>query len=104
MKFERHPKNAPGPFYVIKELCLACLAPEAVAPDLIAHEEPNYHCYFKKQPATSTELDRAIKAVIVGCCGAVRYAGNDPAILDRLSEWNPDACDNFSPGDPEPEK
>ena len=103
MNFAQHPKNAPGSFYVIQGLCLACTAPEAEAPDLIAHDEPDYHCYFKKQPSTQEEIDRAIKAVIVGCCGSVRYAGVDRAVLERISEWNPDACDIPSHDNPEPE-
>jgi hypothetical protein len=76
-----YPLNALGDFYVEDGMCIACAAPEHEAPALMAHD-PNahcgYHCYFKKQPQTPEELDRAIQAVNVGCCGAVRYGGTDP--------------------------
>jgi hypothetical protein len=78
-----YPENVPGPFYVVCDECITCRAPEAVAPDLIGfHEDPSgtgcsSHCYFKKQPASPGELERAIEAVKVNCCGTYRYAGSD---------------------------
>src|SRR5215813_10850867 len=83
--------NAPGDFYVEDQMCISCAAPESEAPDLMSHDESNvYHCYFKRQPQTPDEMERAIRAVNVGCCGAVRYRGKDPSILAKLS---PDDCD-----------
>ena len=79
--------NAPGDFYVENQMCIACQAPEHEAPDLMSHIETDdcgYHCYFKRQPQTPEEAERAILAVAVGCCGAVRYGGHDPRILERL--------------------
>jgi hypothetical protein len=38
-KFESYPENAPGAFYVEKDLCIACRAPEAAAPDLVGFHE-----------------------------------------------------------------
>jgi glycerophosphoryl diester phosphodiesterase len=83
-----YPKNAPGPFYVENECCFACEAPYHEAPDLMAHDEEGIvgHCYFKKQPSTPDEVERAISACIVSCVGAVRYGGNDPAVLERFRE------------------
>ena len=87
--YKAHPHNAPGPFYVVEDSCITCEAPESEAPDLMSHDAPDYphnsHCYFKKQPETPAELDRAIMAVRVSCCGAVRYAGNNPNVLVRLA-------------------
>jgi hypothetical protein len=87
-KFETYPESAPGAFYVEKDLCITCRAPESVAPDLIGfYEDPSgtkSHCYFKKQPKTPQELDRAIKAVQVSCCGAYHYAGADPSVKEKL--------------------
>jgi len=83
---KRYPKNAPGPFYVADGECIICRAPEHQAPDLMAYDEEDKHCYFKRQPSNPEELDRAIKAVLVACCGAVLYEGNDPAIKRRLAE------------------
>src|SRR5215475_2356807 len=37
MNAQRHPKNAPGDFYVILGYCVACEAPEHEAPDLMSH-------------------------------------------------------------------
>lgn len=85
----RHPQNAPGPFFVENDCCIACGAPEREAPDLMAHEdseETGYHCYFRKQPSTPEQLDQAIRAVWVSCCGAVQYGGEDPDVLRRLSQ------------------
>lgn len=41
-------------------------------------------CYFKRQPQTPEEIEHAIEAVWVSCVEALRYAGSDPAILERL--------------------
>jgi hypothetical protein len=90
----RYPENAPGPFYVEKDLCLICCTPESAAPDLIGfYKDPSgthreSHCYFKKQPETPEELERAIEAMHLCCCGAYRYGGSDPAIIRRLIELN----------------
>jgi ferredoxin len=82
-KRERTPLNSTGDFYVEKDMCLACFAPEDTAPDLIAYDHDT-GCYFKKQPETDEELDRAIEAVEVSCIAALRYCGNNPHIIQRL--------------------
>ena len=41
-------KNVPGPFIVNDGECIACCAPEAEAPDLMAFDEEGHSCYFKK--------------------------------------------------------
>ncbi len=84
---ERTPLNAPGPFFVLKDQCIACLAPEAEAPELMAFDDHAGTCYFHRQPATEEELSHAIAAVAVACCDAVRYGGSDPAVLARLSGY-----------------
>jgi hypothetical protein len=86
---KRYPENAPGPFYVEADLCIQCGAPEAIAPNLIGSN--TRHCFFKKQPESFQELEIAILAVNVCCCGAYRYSGNDPKVISRLDSW---ACDN----------
>ena len=89
---KRYEENAPGPFYVVKDMCIICCAPEDVAPDLMGfYTDPTgtsgkSHCYFRKQPINSGELERAINALRVACCGALRYEGNDPKILRCLNE------------------
>jgi len=82
---ERYSENVQGDFYVENQVCITCGAPEAEAPDLIEHSKLEYgHCYFKKQPITADELDRAISAMQVSCIAGVRYGGSNKAILKRL--------------------
>jgi len=95
----RYDENAPGPFYVERDQCIACRCPETVAPDLIGFAEgPGVeydHCYFKKQPETPGEMDRAIKAFEANCCGSYRYSGDDASIRQRLRRANcADAIDH----------
>jgi hypothetical protein len=67
--------------------CIACTAPELAAPELMAHDEDDgYHCYFRRQPETPSEVEHAILAVHVSCCGAVQYGGTDPTIIGRLEQ------------------
>ena len=82
-KRERTPLNAEGDFYVEKDSCLACMAPEYVAPNLMGYDDET-GCYFKKQPETQAEFEQAIEAVEVSCICALRYSGNDPQIIQRL--------------------
>lgn len=83
MKHERATPNADGDFYVEKDTCLCCMAPEFQAPELMAFNQSD-GCYFKRQPRTSTEVDHAINAVRFSCVEALRYAGHDSTILYRL--------------------
>ncbi len=79
-----HPQNAEGPFYVENGECITCGAPHAVAPDLMGWNEDHSHCFFRKQPSTPGEVDRAIQAIGMSCCGALRYRGDDEDICKRL--------------------
>jgi len=87
-----YPENAPGDFYVQKDECIICRAPESVAPDLIGfYEDPSgvgapSHCYFKKQPQTIDEINRAVQAVEANCCGSYRYAGSSRDIKEKLKK------------------
>ena len=84
-----HSMNAPGLFYVVNQDCMTCGYPHVLAPDLMAWEMNSEgreaHCYFRKQPETSQEIEQAVKAVEGSCCGALRYAGSDPDIIKRIS-------------------
>src|SRR5258708_1184507 len=84
-KFTPHPKSVPGDFYVEKGQCLACGVPHVVAPDLVGWTDEKFpHCFWKKQPGTPAELERAITVLEVQELECHRYAGTDPAILDRV--------------------
>jgi hypothetical protein len=88
----RCPLNVPGAFYTTGD-CLACEAPEAEAPDLLAPlKNGNYTTYFVKQPITPEEVDRACNATRVCCVSDLRYGGTDPEIIQRLGN-SADACD-----------
>ena len=89
-KFTPYPKSAPGDFYVESDQCMACGMPHVVAPDLIAWDESKsdvtlHHCFWKKQPEKSAEVERAIRVLETQELGCHRYAGTNPAILTRLS-------------------
>lgn len=77
-------------------VCTSCGAPEAEAPDLIDHSQADYgHCYFKKQPETEEEIERAINAIAVSCIGGLRYGGTNEKILKQLYEMGEaDQCDH----------
>jgi hypothetical protein len=97
-----YPKNAPGDFYVENRSCLKCEAPYDMAPDVMAHAEEGVdpHCYFKKQPETPEEVERAVMACYVSCVRAVRYAGKNPKILKRFRELGRiDFCDTLAGGE-----
>ena len=83
-KFTPHPRSVPGDFYVVKGECLACGIPHVVAPDLVGWTDgKGQHCFWKKQPQTKKELDRAIAVLEAQELECHRYAGTDPAILER---------------------
>ena len=75
-----------GDFYVEKGQCLACGVPHVVAPNLVGwtNEKP-LHCFWKKQPETPEELERAIGVLEAQELECHRYAGTDPAVLKRVS-------------------
>jgi hypothetical protein len=96
MPNRRYPRNAPGDFYVVADSCIDCRAPYHEAEDLMEHDwEADYpHCYFRKQPETPEEIERAISACNISCIKAVRYAGDDPAILQRMRQVGAEgSCD-----------
>jgi hypothetical protein len=98
MSLLRDPRNAPGPFYTVKGLCLACGLPESEARDLLAElNSSNWDTYFTKQPSTPEEIERACKAMEACCVRALRYGGDDPAIIDRLKKTCSDCCDRKAP-------
>ena len=84
-KFKPHPQSIPGDFYVVNGECLACGMPHVVAPDLIGWAEgAGSHCVWKKQPQTPAEIERAIAVLESQDLECHRYAGTNPAILDRV--------------------
>lgn len=91
MRYTDDAPEAPGDWQVDHDLCVACGAPPLQAPDLMGfgnnHVTPEYvQCYFKRQPQTREEHNRAFQAASVSCCGAVRYCGSDPELVRRMRE------------------
>jgi hypothetical protein len=101
MTYPRNPLNAPGPFYVVENECIACGAPEAEAGGLMSHDDTS-QCYFLRQPTSAGEVDAAISATWSSCCGAVRYGGQDQAILTRFAELDMLLSCDFQPDVPTP--
>lgn len=101
-----HPLNAPGDFYVEFGSCIACGVPEQVAPALVQFSDNpedafhQSHCFFARQPQTREETEQAIQALVQSCCAAVRYAGSDPVILERLRHMGHGWCCDKSEGEP----
>ena len=101
---DRHPDNAAGDFYVECDSCISCEAPYHEAPELMGcpgSSGNNYGCFFRRQPSTPEEVDRACSAVMVSCVEAVRYAGNDPEILRTLYDRGAYASCDADPTDVE---
>jgi hypothetical protein len=102
-KYDRHPLNAPGPFYVEDGQCIHCLGPRDHAPDLIGFfEEPPglrgcSHCYIKKQPATPDDIERIVAAMVASLCSGLRYCGDEPKVLEALRRAGQSSrCDELS--------
>jgi ferredoxin len=76
-----------SPFYIEQIECVMCGACEAVAPDLISHETVDKHSgtyFFKRQPETPGEIDRAIRAINGCCVSCIYYRGDDPTVRRKI--------------------
>jgi hypothetical protein len=60
--------------------------PRSLAPDLFAYDGGN-HCYVQRQPATPEEFFRMLRATWSSEVECIRYRGNDPDVLRRMSEY-----------------
>ncbi|MBZ5709265.1 ferredoxin [Nannocystis pusilla] len=70
--------------------------PDTEAPDLFAAAES--HCYVRRQPTTPEELERMLSAISCAEFNCIRYAGDDPAILEQLALFGEAAvCDSMPP-------
>jgi hypothetical protein len=84
---QRVPKNSPGDFYVMAGLCTCCCLVHGEAPELMNDStQPFHECYFRRQPQSPDEIERAINAICVSEMCALRYGGADQAIIGRLRE------------------
>lgn len=93
-----YPLNAKGEFYVEDGICLCCMIPEIEASELMGFDHETMHCYFKQQPLTPEELERAIAAIAASDIQGLRYAGHDKYVLDRLVDLGAaDCCDALTP-------
>lgn len=97
---QRVPENVPGDFYVETGYCTSCCLVHGEAPELLNDpEQPFRECYFRRQPQTQEEIDRAIDAICVSEMDALRYGGTDPAIIAKLRERGAaDQCDHTPEG------
>lgn len=99
---QRVPENAPGDFYVEADTCLTCCMPHREAPELMNDCTEDFReCYFRRQPQTPEEVERAIRAIGASDLACVRYGGSDQAIIRRLHEiGRADCCDQLLIGEP----
>lgn len=104
--YEPEEGNAPGPFYVIKGICILCAVPPETAPQNIKWDEAYQsgctecptNCRIAKQPETPREIEQVIKAASQSCIEAIRYCGTDPAVLARFQELGMGGyCDALHP-------
>jgi hypothetical protein len=88
-----HALNAPGDFYVEDGCCTSCEVPFQEAPGHFKTDSTG-HCYVCKQPSNPDEVNGMIRAVWVSEVSCIRYAGNSPEILKKLSKLGEGAqCD-----------
>jgi hypothetical protein len=101
---QRVPDNAPGDFYVEAGRCLQCCLVHGEAPDVLNDlGQPFNECFFRRQPQTPEEVERAIDAICISEMCALRYGGTDPSIIARLRARQAGAqCDHTPEGMPRP--
>src|ERR1051326_5562422 len=93
-----HPRNVPGPFYILNGCCTACMVMHSVTTHLLGYDDEDHHCYVKCQPDTTTEVFQAIQAAAFSDLGCLRYRGADAEIQTRLVEIGAgDICDHPVP-------
>ena len=80
-----HPKNVPGPIYVLYDCCTQCGVPQSIAPDLFSNSTDET-CYVKQQPSSEDDWERALKVVRAQELGCIRYRGFDRRIVQRLAD------------------
>ena len=67
------------------------------APDLFEYD-PDGHCFVRKQPVATDELNRMISAFEVQEVGCIRYRGTNTVIQIRLVESGEgEQCDLLNP-------
>jgi hypothetical protein len=97
---QRVRENAPGDFYVEAGCCMSCCLVHGEAPELLNDPgEPFRECYFRRQPRTAEEVERAIDAICLSEMAALRYGGTDPEIIDKLRRRGmAEQCDHTPEG------
>jgi hypothetical protein len=83
-----HPRNAAGDFYVVGGCCTLCGVPDR-APTLFEVDyEGERHCWVKRQPSGSAELDEMIEVIAIAELKCIRYRGTDFELIERLERMN----------------
>jgi hypothetical protein len=97
-----HALNVLGPFYIEDGCCTACGVPQHLAPNLFGEDEQD-HCFVKRQPQTTSELDAMLRTMATQDLGCLRYEGQDAAIAQRLVDAGMrEQCDVAPPAHLEP--
>ena len=69
--------------------------PDVTAPELFG--EADYTCFVKRQPETTDEVDRMVRAMITSEVGCIRYGGVDAAVIRRLAQSGERALADVAP-------
>lgn len=87
--------NVIGPFYVEDSCCTSCGVPWDRAPRLFDWNEEQ--CWVKQQPRDDAELDTMLDVMSTQELGCIRYRGDNPDLLRRLSDLGEAAsCDHIA--------
>jgi hypothetical protein len=95
MTRKRHRLNVAGSFYVEDGCCTLCGVPDVTAPELFG--EANDSCFVKRQPETTAEVDRMLRAMITSEVGCIRYAGVNDSVIRRLAQSGESALADVAP-------
>jgi hypothetical protein len=93
IKYDETSPEVDGDWRVDHELCVACGAPPVQAPELMGFGDKfagaragDIQCYFKKQPSSRQDVERACVAAATSCCNAIRYYGHDQEIRSKMPD------------------
>jgi hypothetical protein len=98
---QRVPENSAGDFYVERDRCMRCCVPHGEAPELLNDPTIEFQeRFFRRQPISAEDVDRALRAITLSCIRALCYHGSDPAILSRLRQLGRSDCCDVMPERP----
>jgi hypothetical protein len=96
-----HPANVSGDFYVEDGCCTLCEVPFSEAANLFGwwpNPDSPEHCFVKRQPQNSAEVDQMVMAIRCAELQCIHYRGSDRELQSRLVNIGEGMiCDNLPP-------